>query len=301
MNYNLDYIKPEIRCDWECSEKKKKVWWVLLDLMKKLDSICKENKLHWYPAWGTLLGAVRHQGFIPWDDDVDIVMPRDDYEKLIDICGKHLEHPYYLQTTLTDDDCYYMWISLRNSDTTGNRESSLRKKQNNGIGIDIMPLDGCQNNYLAYMISRYPMRVVTVLTNTYVNDINQSLIARCLRKLLRLVKIDYKRNYVWANKQNSKYHIDDYDRFAFRALADPYRKSLKEDMWLKDDFKETIDMPFEDMMIPVPIGYDHLLKQLYGNYMEFPPVEKRNDRHDVIFEPDIPYKEYCSNNYGVIY
>lgn len=301
MEYDIEYIKPEIRDDWEVSEKKKKVWWILLDLMKVLDKICKENNLRWYPAWGTLLGVIRHKGFIPWDDDVDIVMPREDYEKFIVVCQSCLEEPYYLQTTLTDQECYYMWISLRNSMTTGNREASLTKKQNNGIGIDIMPLDGCQNNYIHYLISRYPMRIVTVLTNTYVNDINKSTLAKCIRKVLRLFKLDYKKNYIWANKQNSRYRFDCYEKVAFRALADPYRKHIKEDMWLKEDFEKTIDMPFENIVIPVPSGYDRLLKTIYGDYMEFPPIEKRNDRHDVIFEPDIPYKDYCSKYYGVVY
>ena len=77
IKYDPDFIKPEIRNDWEVTETMKKVWWIQLDLIKQLDKLCKKYKLRWYPMWGTLLGAVRHHGYIPWDDEIDIVMPRE--------------------------------------------------------------------------------------------------------------------------------------------------------------------------------------------------------------------------------
>ncbi len=301
MNYNQDFVKEEVICDWKVSETIKKVWWIQLDLLKQFDKICKDNNLKWYPMWGTLLGVIRHKGFIPWDDDVDIVMPRSDYERFKEVCDDLLKEPYYLQTTIKDKECYYMWISLRNSQTTGNRITCLSKKQNNGIGIDIMPLDGCEDSPSKYKISRFPVRVISVLANTYVNDFNQSMIARVLRRCLRLFNFDYKKAYLWAENQNMKFKWEDYPRVAFRAHADPLTKVIQRDMWLKEDFETTIDMPFEDMMIPVPVGYDRLLKQIYGDYMKFPPLDKRQGKHDVIYMPDTPYKEYCSKKFGVKY
>lgn len=303
MQYDLDFIKPEIRSDWEVSETTKKVWWVQLDLINQLDRICTKHDLKWFPMWGTLLGVVRHHGYIPWDDDVDIVMPREDFEKLILIAPSELHYPYYLQTTLSDEECFYMWVSLRNSDSTGNRETCLKKKQNNGIGIDIMPLDGCEDNLTTFRITRYPVRVLSVLANTYVNDFNKSTTAEIIRKILRFTGFDYKKAYIKAEKRNKKYKIAKYNKVAFRAHADPLyqKKRLSKDMWDKADFERTIRMPFENITIPVPVGYDHLLKQIYGDYMKFPPKDKRQGKHDVIFEPDIPYKEYCSKNYGIKY
>lgn len=303
MLYNPDFIKPETRCGWDVSERTKKVWWIQLDLIKKLDDLCRANHLRWFPIWGTLLGVVRHQGYVPWDDDVDIAMPRDDYERLIRICKDQLKYPYYLQTTLCDQECFYMWASLRNSETTGNRETCLSKTQNNGIGIDIIPLDGCEDNLIAYRVSRYPVRIVSVLANTYVNEFNQSLTARIIRKILRLTGFDYKKAYEWAEKKSKSFKWDEYTKVAFRAHADPLyqKKQLRKDMWDKKDFESCVRMPFEFLEIPVPIGYDHLLKQIYGDYMKFPPIEQRQGKHDVVFEPDIPYMEYCSQKYGVDY
>lgn len=303
IKYDPEFIKPEIRNDWEVSVLTKKVWWVQLDLIKVFDLICEKYGLKWYPMWGTLLGVVRHQGYIPWDDDVDIVMPRDDYEKFISISQSELRNPYYLQTTLTDEECFYMWVSLRNSNTTGNRETCLSKKQNNGIGIDIMPLDGCEDNLTTFRITRYPVRVLSVLANTYVNDFNKSTIAKILRKVLRFIGFNYKKAYDKAEKKNKQFKISNYNKVAFRAHADPlYQKQrLSKDMWDKADFANTIRMPFENITIPVPSGYDHLLRQIYGDYMQFPPLDKRQGKHDVVFEPDIPYEKYCSENYGVKY
>ncbi|MBQ9131940.1 MAG: LicD family protein [Clostridia bacterium] len=301
MMYDQDFIREEKKCDWIVTETTKKVWWIQLDLVKQLDRICKKHNLRWYPMWGTLLGVIRHKGYIPWDDDMDVVMPRADYEKLIAICQTELSNPYFLQTTLNDKQCYYMWVTLRNSNTTGNRETCLSKQQNNGIGIDIMPLDGCQDKPLAYKISRFPVRVATVLANTYVNEFNTGKIAVILRKFLRLFKFNYKKAYLWAEKQNKKFKWENYNRVAFRAHADPLTKVIQRDMWLKEDFATTIDMPFENITIPVPCGYDRILKQIYGDYMKFPPMDKRQGKHDMVFEPDIPYKEYCSEHYGVKY
>ncbi|MBO7143586.1 MAG: LicD family protein [Salinivirgaceae bacterium] len=301
IKYDLEFIKPEVRSGWDVSSEMKKVWTVQLDLIQVFDKICKLNKLRWYPMWGTLLGIIRHKGYIPWDDDVDIVMPRTDYDKFVSLCNNYISKPYYLQTTLTDSECFYMWVSLRNSDTTGNRQTCLSKKQNNGIGIDIMPLDGCQDTPWKYKISRFPVRIITVLANTYVNDFNKGFVARCIRRVLRNIGFNYKKAYEIAEKWNKKYKIDDYPKMAFRAHADPLTKIIKRDMWNKSDFESTIDMPFEYIQMPVPNGYDNILKQIYGNYMEFPPFDKRAAKHDVVYEPNIPYKEYCIKHYNVNY
>ena len=301
IKYDPEFIKPEIRAGWEVSTDIKKVWTIQLDLIKVFDNICKLNNLRWYPMWGTLLGVIRHKGYIPWDDDVDIVMPRPDYDKFVEICNNYITEPYYLQTTLTDSECFYMWVSLRNSDTTGNRKTCLSKKQNNGIGIDIMPLDGCQDTIWKYKLSRIPVRVITVLANTYVNDFNNGLVARCLRRVLRTIGFNYKKVYQIAEKWNRKYSVEVYNKMAFRAHADPLTKVIQRDMWDKSDFETTIDMPFEYIQIPVPIGYDKILKQIYGHYMEFPPLDKRAAKHDVIYEPDVPYGVYCSKYYKTKY
>ena len=301
MEYDKEFIKPEIRCDWEVTEEQKKIWWVQLDLLKLFQNICDTHHLRWYPLYGTLLGAVRHKGFIPWDDDVDLAMPRADFDRFVKICRKELSYPYFLQSTLTDEDCFYTWVALCNSETTGNRISCLSKRQNNGIRIDIMPLDGCEKSSFWFKLNRFPIRVATVICNTYANEFNMGKKAVLLRKILRKGKINYKRGYQWIEAMNRRYTWDKYHCVTFRALNDPHTGTGRQMIWDKEIFRETKDCRFENLVVPIPVGYDRMLKQVYGNYLDFPPLTERQGEHNVIFKPDIPYKTYCAEMYGVDY
>lgn len=304
MEYDKSFIKEEVIAGWTVTEKMKKVWWVQLDLIKVFASICQKHNLRWYPIGGALIGVIRHKGFIPWDDDIDLFMPREDYDKFLEICPKELEEPYFLQTTFNDEDCYMFWSSLRNSNTTGNRASCMNKRLNNGIAIDILPLDGCESNFTLYRIRRFPLRVASVICNTYVNEFNTSKKAIILRKILRMFPIDYKKIYRWIEKQNSKHPMSKYEKCTQTLVADPTfsgKKGLKRIIFDKKDFESTIELPFENITLQVPVGYDNILRTSYHDYMSFPPVEERVGKHKMVFEPDIPYKEYCSKHYGVVY
>ena len=301
IEYDQDFIKEEIRSGWKVTEKTKKAWWVQLQLLQEFDRICKKHGLRWYPIGGILIGVIRHKGFIPWDDDVDVSMPREDYEKFIRIARKEVKEPYFFQHPLLDKDCYLTWCSIRDSRTTGNRVSCLKTRQNNGIGIDINPLEGCEDSLFLYKLRRAHLMVLSTIANTYVNEFNMSPKAVLIRKILRKFPINYKGILRYLEWHNSRHPWSKYNNVTLTLLADPIAKDLRHVIWKKEDFAKTIDMPFENITIPVPVGYDRILRTEFGNYMEFPPVDKREGKHDVVYEPDIPYKEYCSRTYGVKY
>lgn len=302
MIYDSEYIKPEIRDGWEVSEKTKKVWFVFLDLISVFSEICQRHNLRWYLCGGALIGVIRHHGFIPWDDDVDLMMPREDYNKFLEIAPKELKYPYHLRTTLSEKECFQYWASLCNSETTGNRETNLSKQQNNGISIDILPYEGCEDNIHLYALRRKPLYAIAVLCNTCANDYNQSKIAIIIRKVLRGIKFNYKAVYKWLEKYNSNHPWSKYNYITYTLEADPeLKKGLQVNYFKKEWFASTIDMPFENTVLPVPVGYHEILTQEYGNYMEFPPIESRKAKHDMVFEPDIPYKKYCHDKLGVYY
>ena len=126
---------------YQISAEMKKVWAVQIDLLKELERVCNKYNIKYFACGGTLLGSVRHQGYIPWDDDIDIMMIRDEYEKLLEHKDE-FQSPYFLQTPYTDENGYFdSNIKLRNSYTTGFMPQDLHLKINKGIFIDIVPLD----------------------------------------------------------------------------------------------------------------------------------------------------------------
>lgn len=110
-----NFLEEEIRDEFLVDVKRKQVWAVELDLFLKFVTVCRKYNLRYYADSGTLLGAVRHQGFIPWDDDMDFVMFRDDYDKLCEVGEKEFGHPYFFQSERTDPGTIRGHIQIRNS------------------------------------------------------------------------------------------------------------------------------------------------------------------------------------------
>ena len=136
--------EEEVIADYKISDKMKKIWKIELAMLEEVERICKEHGLTWFMVHGSLLGAVRHKGFIPWDDDIDIAMPRKDYNKFLKYARKELKEPLSLHTPETEKDIFWGGFArVRNSRTTGIELRELEHKGNLGIWIDILPLDVC--------------------------------------------------------------------------------------------------------------------------------------------------------------
>ena len=112
-----DFLKEEIRNDFLVTTERKKLWAVILDLFLEFKRVCDKYGLKYYPCFGFLLGAVRHKGYIPWDDDLDVCMPRDDYERFLELRNE-FSHPYFFQIPETDPGYFYGMAKIRNSNTT---------------------------------------------------------------------------------------------------------------------------------------------------------------------------------------
>ena len=137
-----DFYNKERICGHVVTEKMKRIWAVQLDLLREFKQICEENGLRYFLWSGTLLGAVRHQGFIPWDDDIDVAMPREDYDRFRSLAGQGLKKPYELQTNENDSGIFRGGLMrFRNSDTTGVEIQDVERFCNWGIWIDILALD----------------------------------------------------------------------------------------------------------------------------------------------------------------
>ncbi|MBR4657488.1 MAG: LicD family protein [Oscillospiraceae bacterium] len=287
-----DYLKEETICDFRVTEGRKKLWAVILDLIYEFDRVCQKHGLTYYMIYGSLLGAARHKGFIPWDDDFDVAMPRADYERFIRL-SEEFQHPYFLQTPYTDPESAYSYAKIRNSNTTGISKMFQYSNFNHGIWITVFPLDywddqGGEERYAQIRQLNIYNSTFMRLKNPHLNEANQRRVSAYLAEHRDHFK-DYNEIHRLASSCN-----DPNSKYVMTAVITMGRYDQK----LLDaaDFASAVSLPFEGLQVSAPCGWDHLLRLWYGDYMQFPPVEQRGMEHDgTIFDADIPYKEYLAN------
>lgn len=259
---------------------------VELELLKEFLRVCEILGLKYYVLGGTLLGAVRHKGFIPWDDDIDIGMPREDYEKFISLGQAYLPENLFVQTFLTDPGYPANFAKIRNSDTTFIETSVRNCNMNHGIYIDIFPLDYYPEKKAFWFELKkllLTLRISTVFTKTKTKG--KTRIARwvaCViypshRKALE------RREKLFRSVKRSELIVNNCGAWG--------KKEIIPDEW----YQEGCLLEFEGLKVRAPKGYDEWLNQVYGDYMQFPPEEKRVTHHyaDVI-DLKRTYTEYIS-------
>lgn len=290
-----DFIMDEVRCGYTVPTKLKKIWNIELELLKEILRVCQKYELHPVVYSGTMLGAVRHHGFIPWDDDLDIVLIREDFDKLVHVAEREFTNPIFFQTPLTDRKYFFEYARLRNSETTGMITWNKSVDYNNGIYVDIYPLDGYVDNKLKLGIQLLQKKIVKqFLASYYADDSYKSRKPGWLVGILKRAAHlrPYEEWYILFEKIISRY-----SETAERLTLLGHEYHIISKYWCnKSDLKDIIWVPFEDINVPVPANYDKMLTNFYGDYMEFPPIEERGTWHksQIIFEPDIPYTKYFS-------
>lgn len=242
---------------------------VELDILKKIKSICEKYDLTYYLAYGTLLGAIRHRGFIPWDDDIDIVMPAPDYLKFCRIVKKELGRDYFFQTAYTDPGYHYCYGKVMKNGTTA---LTLKEKYLDihwSIYVDVFPLVSYrdQEEYLKKqrILSKY-MAIVNTEYRRYNRENNTFK-----TKLFDL-------SPVWLRKELGKHYYNqltkDYNPGYPMKILSAGRFGSNE--YLPKDFSGPKRyMQFEDDTFRVPSDTEGLLTRIFGDYMKLPPIEKR--------------------------
>lgn len=291
LRINEKFLEEEVRCNYTVSTKMKKVWAVELDMLKKIDEICKKYDITYYADSGTLIGAIRHKGFIPWDDDIDIVMKREDYNKFLEVAKKEIEYPYFLQTAYTDINYCRAHAQLRNSSTTGFILQDEKAMFNKGIFLDIFPIDELPDSEIKLKVQLIKLKILWKIMKGGIShykgnkySIQHNILHIFSKIILKFVK--FPKMYACYEKISSKYNNKGNRRISYIA----YSKGKTKHIWKKEWFDEVIRMPFENIEINVPKGYDERLKKEYGDYMK---ISKAPTAHGkVVFEPDIPYEKY---------
>ena len=253
----------------------RKVQLCQLKILKVVDKICKDNEIKYYIIGGTLLGAIRHKGFIPWDDDLDIAMCREDYNRFTQICKEALPKEYFLQNT--ENDGLWLFITkIRMNNTAFDDDITLTSKCHNGIYIDIFPLDKIPKNDSIFLEIRYQIMRMMCAVASYKNGKREykSKVVKCISWLFSWLSFHSingiaLRMVTHYNTLDSEYVTSFMSNYGYKKQRMSYRKV----------YGDGVPVLFEDDYFTAPSDWDANLKQIFGNYMELPPVEKRGDRH----------------------
>ena len=285
--FTKEFFKPETICDFYVDEKRKKIWALGIDLLIQFDAVCRKHNLQYSLAFGSLLGLVRHNGFIPWDDDIDVVMPRADYEKLKDYKSE-FKKPLFLQYPGEDKDYYFSFAKLRNSNTTSISWPFRYETFNQGCFLDIFPLDNYQSDNIERNVEKITNLIAECSALMRRNNPNPDEIDR--EKLSQFPVIRDGKNIIKDLDKVLQQYDHEYSPkyIAWCCMAYHYERMTFD----KDLFDDLIEKDFYGHKVFIPRKYDEVLQITYGDYMKLPPVEQRGTWHNKsVFEPDIPYEK----------
>ena len=254
-----------------------------LDILKEIILICERHNLTWFAIGGTLLGAVRHNGFIPWDDDIDIGLPRKDYEKLLQYAEKELPESY--QVIRSAGKYRFLFAKIHNKNTTFIEQQCKGKPSwYKGVFVDITPFDGVPNNRFLQKIYYPLVRTLSVIYNgrRFGKGQGKSLATR-LTNLLPSGAI----YGLWDTVVRST-KFEKCKKACFTWSARNRKLTFETAL-----FGDLIWHEFEDTKIPIPRNYHSYLVTHYGDYMQLPPVSQQNCHNDQgIVDLNRPFTEY---------
>ncbi len=270
-----------------------------LEMLLFFKDFCEKHNLKFFFCGGCLIGAVREKGFIPWDDDVDVFMPRDDYEKLIKIFNeKSGSDKYFLQVSTKENLTKNLFATICDSDTTYIKSYQADLDINHGIVLDILPIDGAPSG----KIKRLFQMVNALFYSLYLigeAPLNNGKIIEIIGKILLCFVPSKKLRWKIAmgcKKRMTKYSLDK-SEYATELCSGPYYMRKR---YFAKDFSDTVLLEFEGYQMPAMVGYHNYLTEAFGDYMELPPEENRVVHHKIEFvDTDNSYKIYKGKYYLV--
>ena len=262
-----------------------KVREIQLRLAQHVLEVCQRHGLHVWADWGTLLGAVRHQGFIPWDDDIDLMMMRNDYESLLKLADTEFKAPLFLQSFHTERGYFRGHAQVRYDGTAAILPADLHQPFHQGIFVDIFVYDNipddldCAGWEHSLRTARWALKC---LQTAQYGQGTKALLAKAICGIA-----GYNRLYRLFEQQFTKWDAQETQRIAcptfdWRQVA----RTARERTW----YRETVMLPFEQMKLPAPIDYDKVLTSLYGtDYMT--PRQDSSGHGEVILDAEHDYRE----------
>lgn len=260
----------------------------ILDVYSAFERVCQEKNLTFFLTAGTAIGAVRHQGFIPWDDDFDVMMPREDYEKFLQIADKDLPANLRLVTMRNCKGFTAVYAKIQESreSVLEKVEKSLKRSLPHGIYIDIFPIDGYPKSIVGHIMWQMRRIIIGVIESYKFSSFSGHTllgkIAYIVGAFLSLFhkKLKSKRDILFAYENLC---------MSFPIVKDGKCAGIWEPSLIHGkrilnvaDISDKVIMNFEGRNVPLPIGYDNILTRYYGDYMKLPPEEQREPSHSIL-------------------
>lgn len=273
MEFSHTFFEDEVREGFYISGSMKRVWAAQLEVLEEIDKVCKRHDIKWFAHCGTLLGAVRHGGYIPWDDDLDICMLREDYERFLAVAGGELPSGYEVKDGSKEED-YQFWSWVTNSPSVSFDGEFLKKHHAcpYKVIVDIYPLDYVIPDTAEEEKRREAANLCFTTAYAYTSELEGTeMLEDILRKLEALCNVRFDRT------RPMRRQLHELVRAMYAQRSREHASEVVElYWWVKEHdhkyplscFEGTAMLPFENVKLPVPVGYDKVLRIEYGDYMK---------------------------------
>lgn len=287
--YIKDIEKDEIRSGFLVTTDRKKIWNKEIEMLVEIDRICKKHDIKYFAIFGTMIGTVRHKGFIPWDDDIDIAMLRPDYMRFVQVAAQEIKAPYFLQNIYTDNRIMN-WSKIMDDSTSAIEDWDSDMHQ--GIFVDIFPLDAVPDGteragIIDEIMKELWMGVITPqrLEDELKNGVNTYVAGKTLKRILDMPLHERMKIY----EDFCLKHFEESSAVAFQLAywcGDAGR-------YAKDIFKDRSYMAFETIEMPMPTMYEKVLDIDYGDWRT--PKHAPTAHEGAVMSVDIPYDVMVKN------
>ena len=316
MNIQNSFLEPEIRDGFYIPSAMKQAWAAELELLKEIDKVCKKHNIQYFADWGTLLGAVRHKGFIPWDDDLDITMKRKDFERFVEVAKSELPEGFEVFTYANHPNFWHFLSRVVAKNKICFEKEHLQKFHGFPymVGIDIFILDYVsedeEKEKSRVIMARY---VISVADDIAEGKLTGKKAEAALNKIEELchIKLQNRKDthglrvqlYRQAEKLFGAFSEKESKELT-RMMPDGLYREKKFSLQ-KEYYDEAVWLPFENTMIPVPSAYDEMLYKRYGNYMmiirnqaghDYPFFEKQRKQLQSVLDFEMPGYKYPKEN-----
>lgn len=267
------------------------------DIFLYFQKICCENNLTFYLAGGSAIGALRHKGFIPWDEDIDVFMPRPDYEKLTRIWNDVADTTKYIFCRSNKQVNYHTsGACIMDVNTTCIIERNKDYDVPQGIVMDIMPLDGCPKSKFARKRQLWHAMIFNLFNNQRLPENKSKKIYMASKIILGIVRSKKLRDFIWmrAERKMSKYQFYDND-YITELIGSIRGMKIKHPL---SDFIQCVYVDFEGHKVPLMKGYDTYLRSVFDDYMSLPSEEQRTQKIKAVYiNLDVGYENFRGKYY----